>query len=180
MKQELIFIPLSNIESFPKPVRTVEGFDVVKIKGNGDVIHGFCCKQIEAVRYLISYDRKGMGYKQHFVVKFHGSQQEFIHLIRSINNSYKAEYIILMSEVDELAPIFYRCKKRPYLIIGDCSDGCVLFLDSINLMQMSFRLTFERVRVPFPYYDGPVEVTNCTMQSLMKHLYGEAKEIERR
>jgi hypothetical protein len=120
-----------------------------------------------------------MGFKQHLVVKFHGSQQEFIHLIRTINNSYKAEYVILMSEADELAPILYRCRKRPYLIIGDCSDGFGLFLDSIDLMQMSFRLTFERVRVPFPYYDGPVEVTDCTEQELVKHLYGEAKEIEK-
>jgi len=167
MEQQLIFIPLRNIESFPKPVKTVEDFDVVKIKGKDDVIHGVCCKQIEAVRYLFSYDQKGMGFKQHLVVKFHGSQQQFMHLIRTINNSYKAEYVILMSEADELAPILYRCRKRPYLIIGDCSDGFGLFLDSIDLMQMSFRLTFERVRVPFPYYDGPVEVTDCTMQELI-------------
>lgn len=172
LARQAIFIPLSNIESFPKPERTKEDYDAVRLKGKGGVLRGFCCKHLEAGDYSYCPDRLGLGFSQSLAIEYHGDAEDFIDLLRTINN-IQADFIVFVAGTTLLYPIRYRCKHRPFLILGDCTAMTTLSLGTLESNKMSFVLEADRVRVPYPYYDGTVEVIDCTTRELMEHLNGK-------
>lgn len=169
MTQQTIFIPLSNIEYFPKPQRTKEDYDAVRLKGKGGVLRGFRCQQLEAGNYSWRPNISGLGFRQSLIIGFHGPLEDYVGLFRTINNT-QVGFIVFVAGFNFPALLYSRCKHRPFLILGDCTAMIMLSPGTLPSGQMSFVLEYDRVRVQYPYYDGTVDVTDCTARELVEHI----------
>ena len=154
-----IFVPLDEIEQFPDPMEMPDDAGRLALKAKGSVLHGFRCKDITSV-CLWSSNGVWKGFKRSLLCRYDGSMPHFNFMLRAMNNWEDGHnYIVLLPREDGL-----------YVVFGN-SFGELTLADS-NTERQAFTLECPYQLVPFPYYDGTVEVIDCTGPELMKHLYG--------
>ena len=97
------------------------------------------------------------GFSQTLTCRFYGSEPHFNHMMRFMSNR-KAEYIILLPR-----------DKKPYLVIGAGRGEIEIATRSAE--HQTFVMECPYSYVPLPYYDGPIDIVDCTEPELMKEIY---------
>lgn len=155
--QHPIFVSTYDICNFGEPDTSVETAGRIDITGlYGKTLKGYRCCGIEAVYQWCPNGRR-KGFSQELMCRFEGSEQHFNHMIRFMNNR-EAEYIILL-----LQP------NNSYLVIG--SRACDIEIASRSFDHHTFAMECDYSCFPRPYYDGPLNIVDCTEPELMKAIY---------
>lgn len=157
MEQQPIFIPLENIETFPEAATDPEDSGHIELTGKEGILRGFRCKDITA-EYSWNPNGALKGYCQTLMCRFSGSEPNFNYMARIMGNC-EIRYILLLPR-----------DNKPYVIVGNKYDGLDFAIRTVEHQTWAMECPYWLV--PFPYYDGPVEVTDCTGPELMEHLYG--------
>ena len=159
MEQIPIFIPLDEIADYPDPMEMPDDAGRLALKAKGDTLHGYRCKDITS-EYMWNRNGDGLGFEQTLMCRFAGSVANFNFMLRFMNNKCAGEhrYVALLQR-----------ENCPYCVFGN-SFSEIDIADS-RVEHLTFVLNCTYQVVPFPYYDGPVEVTDCTGPELMDVLY---------
>lgn len=89
--------------------------------------------------------------------RFYGSEPHFNHMMRFMCRR-NAEYVMLLPR-----------HKKPYLVVGNGAGGIEIAPRSVE--HQTFVTECPYSYVPMPYYDGPLDITDCTEPELMKEIY---------
>ena len=146
-----------DIKNFSEPDTDIDNCGRVDITGlHSETFKGYRCCGIEAM-YQWSPNGRGKGFSQELTCRFEGSEQHFNHMMRFLNNR-EAEYIILL-----LQP------NGSYLVIGNPDCGIEIAPRSVEHHNFGMKCDFSYV--PRPYYEGPLNIVDCTEPELMKAIY---------
>ena len=156
MEQNPIFIPLDGIETFPEPAWTPS--DAGRIDLEPKPLHGYRCKDIVS-EYMWHPNGPGKGFTQQLLCRHDGPDPQFNYMRRQLQN-HEPRFIVLQPR-----------PQKPYVVVG------TLAYDDIELEPKAVEYqTFVMQCVyclnPFPFYDGPVNVTDVTVLELMDALFG--------
>ena len=154
--QSPVFVSTYRIMNYDGPDVEEDTYGRMTFKGYcGETLKGYRCNDIEAF-YMWTPNGPNKGFLQTLICRFKGSESHFNYLIRLMQNR-NAEFIILLPR-----------KDKPYIVIDNQHGGINLDIRSVE--HQTFALTSTAI-MPFPYYDGPIEIEDCTERELTKELY---------
>lgn len=159
-----IFIPLDEILSFPDPMEMPDNAGRLELKAKNEKLHGYRCTNITSVCHWNS-NGAYKGFARTLVCHYNGSMANFNFMLRAMNNVLDEHNYIVLLQRD----------GGPYVVFGNSFKDITLGSNRVD--NQTFELECAYHLVPFPYYDGPVEVTDCTSPELMGHLYGVKLEM---
>lgn len=152
-----VFVCNLDIAKFDGPDTDSEHEGRMTIRGlRGEPLKGYRCHSITAYHQWSS-NGKCKGFECELVCKFDGSMPQFNHLMRIMNNR-EAEYIILLPR-----------KDKSYIVIG--SGTCDIELVNHTTEHQAFILGVCYNHVPIAYYDGDLDITDCTEKELLQMIY---------
>lgn len=151
-----VFVPLEGV-SFEGPDTDEEHCGRMIIKRlDGEPLKGYRCNEIYSW-FMWEPNGPNKGYSHILVCIFSGSEPNFNHMMRLMLN-FEKEYIILLPR-----------KDKPYLVFGNKMYDIEIEIKSSG--SKSFTLMHNVNYVPFAYYEGELQVVDCTEPELMKALY---------
>lgn len=152
-----VFVSKYDIVNIGEPETLADDAGRIDITAlHGKTLLGYRCEDIKAM-YQWSPNGKGKGFSQTLMCRFYGSEPHFNHMMRFMNNR-AAEYIILLPR-----------DKKPYLVIG--SGRGEIEIATRGVEHQTFVMECGYSYVPMPYYDGPIDIMDCTEPELMKVIY---------
>ena len=152
-----IFVSTYGIAHLEDPDTDAENAGHVNITAlHGETLHGYRCEDIKAMHQW-SPNGKGKGFTQTLMCRFCGSEPHFNHMMRFMSKR-EAEYIILLPR-----------DKKPYLVIGAGRGEIEIATRSVE--HQTFVMEYPYSYVPLPYYDGPIDIVDCTEPELMEEMY---------
>ena len=159
MEQIPIFIPLSEIAAFPDPTAMPDDAGRLALKAKGDTLHGYRCKDIKS-EYMWNPNGTGKGFTQTLMCRFAGSMANFNYMLRFMCNRFAGEhcYVVLLPRED-----------GTYCVFCNCFHDIDISANRVEHQTFVLECAFQVV--PFPYYNGPVNVTDCTGPELIDVLY---------
>lgn len=159
MEQTPIFIPLSEIAAYPDPMEMPDNAGRLALKAKGDTLHGYRCKDITS-EYMWNPNGTGKGFTQTLMCRFAGSMANFNYMLRFIGNRFAGEhrYVVLLPRED-----------GTYCVFGNSFHDIDIADNRVEHQTFVLECAFQVV--PFPYYNGPVDVTDCTGPELIDMLY---------
>lgn len=123
---------------------------------HGETLRGYQCPDINAF-YQWEPNGTGKGFTQSLICRFHGSEQHFNHMLRFMCRR-EAEYVILLPR-----------PKKPFLFVdGSMTD---IEIERRSVDHQTFVMKCGYCIMPLPYYDGPIDIEDCTEPELMKKIY---------
>ena len=123
---------------------------------HGETPKGYRCPDIEAF-YMWEPNGPGKGFTQSLTCRFHGSEPHFNHMLRFMCRR-KAEYVILLPR-----------PKKPFLFVGGSMTD--IEIEGRSVEHQTFVMKYGCCIEPLPYYDGPLDIEDCTEPELMKKIY---------
>lgn len=156
-----IFIPLDEIAEFPEPMEMPDDAGRLALKAKGDTLHGYRCKDITS-EYMWNRNGCGKGFEQTLMCRYAGSMANFNFMMRRMNNKFQEEHCFIV-----LLPR----ENGPYCVFGNRFREIDIADSRVEHQTLVLKNQFQVV--PFPYYDGPVCITDVTAPQLMEHLYGK-------
>ena len=155
--QSPIFVSTYGIAHLEDPNTDAENAGRVNITTlHGKPLYGFRCEDIKAM-YKWTPNSRCKGFTQTLMCRFYGSEPHFNHMMRFMC-CRKAEYIILLPRV-----------RGPYLVIGYGRSEIEIATCSVE--HQTFVMECPHSYVPLPYYDGQIDIEDCTEPELMKAIY---------
>ena len=155
--QSPIFVSTYDICHLGDPETNADNAGCIAITGlHGETLQGYRCEDIKAI-YQWNPNGRGKGFSQMLMCRFEGSEPHFNHMMRLMCRR-KAEYIILLPR-----------DKEPYLVVGN--DNCDIEIAGNSVDHQKFMMECNYSYVPLPYYDGPLNIEDCTEPELMKAIY---------
>ena len=155
--QSPIFISTYGIAHLEDPNTDAENAGRITITAlHGETLQGYRCEDIKA---MYQWAPNGMckGFSQELMCRFYGSEPHFNHMMRFMCFR-EAEYIMLLPR-----------DKKPYLVIGAGRGDIEIAQRSVE--HQTFVVECPYSYVPLPYYDGPIDIKDCTELELMKAIY---------
>lgn len=159
MEQSPIFVLLSDIAEYPDPMRDPEYEGRIDFKPS--TLTGYRCSEIEA---MYNWEPNGpmKGFRQTLMCRFKGRVPHFNYMARITMNS-EAKYNVLLPQND-----------GTFLVVGNRWSELEMDLRSVE--HQTFVLECAYGYAPLPYFDGKVNVIDCTAPELMERLYGIEKK----
>lgn len=156
--QSPVFVSMYGISTFDGPDTDADHTGRMTIKGlHGETLRGYRCQDIKAM-YQWTPNGKGKGFTHTLMCRFEGGEPHFNHMIRFMCNR-AAEYVVLLPR-----------QKKPYLVIGYGNTNEIEIAQR-SVEHQTFVMEFPAGRVPFPYYEGPLSIEDCTEPELMEQIY---------
>lgn len=153
-----VFVSMYDIGHLGEPETIADNAGRIDITGlHGKTLQGYRCEDIKAM-YQWCPNGKGVGFTQTLMCRFYGSEPHFNHMMRFMCSNRDTEYIILLPR-----------DKKPYLVIGN--SGYDIEIATRSVEHKTFVMEHCYVYVPMPYYDGPIDIVDCTEPELMKAIY---------
>ena len=155
--QSPIFVSTYGIAHLEDPNTDAENAGRVNITTlHGKPLYGFRCEDIKAM-YQWTPNGRCKGFSQTLMCRFYGSEPHFNHMMRFMC-CREAEYIMLLPR-----------DKKPYLVIGAGRGDFEIAQRSVE--YQTFVMECPHSYVPLPYYDGPIDIKDCTEPELMNAIY---------
>lgn len=152
-----VFVSKYELAGFDGPDTAPETTGRITLRRlHGGPVKGYRCKDIEAF-YQWTPNGMGKGFTQTLMCRFSGSEPEFNHMMRFLLNR-QPEFIILLPR-----------KNRPCIVVGN--DDYEIEVATRSVEHQTFVLENAYGYVPFAYYDGELEVVDCTEYELIEPLY---------
>lgn len=152
-----VFVSKYDIVNIGEPETLADDAGRIDITAlHGKTLLGYRCEDIKAM-YQWSPNGKGNGFSQTLMCRFYGSEPHFNHMMRFMCRR-DAEYAILLPRY-----------KAPYLVIG---AGCgEIEIAQRSVEHQTFVMECGCSYVPLPYYNGQIDIEDCTEPELMKAIY---------
>lgn len=155
--QSPVFVSMYDIANIGEPETDADNAGRIAITAlHGGMLKGYRCEDIKAM-YQWTPNGRGKGFSQTLMCRFEGSEPHFNHMMRFMCRR-ETEYIILLPR-----------DKEPYLVIGNGGNWIDIAQRSVE--HQTFVMECGYSYVPLPYYDGPIDIKNCTEPELMKAIY---------
>lgn len=155
--QSPVFVSTYDIAHLEDPDTDAENAGRITITAlHGEALRGYRCEDIKAM-YQWTPNGRRKGFLQTLMCRFYGSEPHFNHMMRFMGNR-EAEYIILSPR-----------DKKPYLVIGPGRGEIEIATRSVE--HQTFVMECGYSYIPMPYYDGPIDIMDCTEPELMKAIY---------
>lgn len=152
-----IFVSMYGLGGYDGPDTDPESVGRITLRGlHGETVKGYQCKDIEAF-YQWTPNGPGKGFMGQLMCRFKGSEPHFNHMLRFMQNR-EAEHFILLPR-----------KNKPYIVIGSGRDD--IEIDTRSVEHQTFVLQHAYGIAPFQYYDGDLNVVDCTEYELIENLY---------
>ncbi len=152
-----VFVSMYDIANIGEPETLADDAGRIDITAlHGKTLRGYRCEDIKAM-YKWCPNGRGKGFTQTLMCRFYGSDPHFNHMMRFMCRR-DAEYAILLPRYN-----------APYLVIGDGSGKIEIATRSVE--HKTFVMECGYSHVPLPYYDGPLDIEDCTEPELMKVIY---------
>ena len=152
-----VFVPVYGVAELDYPATDTENAGRINITAlHGEPLQGYRCEDIKAM-YQWSPNGMGKGFSQTLISRFYGSEPHFNHMMRFMS-SREVEYIILLPR-----------DKKPYLVIGTGRGEIEIATRSVE--HQTFVMECPYNYVPLPYYDGLIDIVDCTEPELIKEIY---------
>lgn len=163
MAENPIFIPLNEIASIGHPDTTPYRSGLVDIKRKNRQLNGYVDNCLTA-EYMWESNGPGRGFTQTLACRYDAVFSHFNHLLRTLQNKHSS-FVILLPKGDF------------YIVVGWHFDDIGVKASSVR--DQSFMLTCDYALVPFPYYDGIVNIHDCDAAELTDRLYTWVEEEEK-
>ena len=155
--QSPVFVSMHDICHIEEPETTADNAGRITMTGlHGDTLRGYRCEDIKAM-YQWTPNGRCKGFSQELMCRFYGSDPHFNHMMRFMC-CREAEYIMLLPR-----------DKKPYLVIGAGRGDFEIAQRSVE--YQTFVMECPHSYVPLPYYDGPIDIKDCTEPELMNAIY---------
>lgn len=152
-----VFLSMYGIGHFGEPETLADNAGRIAITGlHGATLQGYRCEDIKAT-YQWCPNGRGKGFTQTLMCRFDGSEPHFNHMMRFMC-SRDPEYIIMLPR-----------DKEPYLVLGNSYGDIEIAARSVE--HRTFVIEYGYALVPFLFYDGPLDIKDCTEPELMKAIY---------
>lgn len=153
-----VFVSMYGIANIGEPETFADNAGRIDIRAlHGGTLQGCRCKDIKAI-YQWTPNGRGKGFSQTLMCRFEGSEPHFNHMMRFMCSLREAEYIILLPR-----------DKEPYLVVGNGEYEIEIATRSVE--HQTFVMEYDYTHVPLPYYEGPLDIRDCTEPELMKAIY---------
>lgn len=155
--QSPVFVSAYDIAHYDGPETEPDNAGLMTITAlHGETPKGYRCPDIEAF-YMWEPNGPGKGFTQSLICRFHGSEPHFNHMLRFMCRR-KAEYVILLPR-----------PKKPFLFVGGSMTD--IGIERRRVEHQTFVMKYGCCIEPLPYYDGPLDIDDCTEPELMKKIY---------
>ena len=155
--QSPVFVSAYDIAHYDGPETEPDNAGLMTITAlHGETPKGYRCPDIVAF-YMWDSNGPGKGFTQSMICRFHGSEPHFNHMLRFMCNR-NAEYVILLPR-----------PKKPFLFVGGSMTDIEIERRSVE--HQTFVMKYGYCIDPLPYYDGPLDIEDCTEPELMKKIY---------
>lgn len=155
--QSPVFVSIYEIAHLGEPDTDADNAGRIAITAlHGGTLQGYRCEDIKAT-YRWSPNGRGKGFSQELMCRFEGGEPHFNHMMRFMCR--RATECIILQPRD----------KEPYLVIGNGGNWIEIATRSVE--HQTFVMECPYSYVPLPYYDGPLDIKDCTEPELMKAIY---------
>lgn len=152
-----VFVSKYDLAGYDGPDTEKETTGRVTFRGlYGEPVKGYRCKNVKAF-YQWAPNGPNKGFSQTLICHFSGSEPEFNHMMRFLQNRHPEFFVFLPRE------------NKPYVVVGN--DDCEIEVVTHSTENQTFILENAYNYVPFPYYDGELQVIDCTEYELIEVLY---------
>lgn len=152
-----VFVSKYDLAGYDGPDTAPETTGRMTFKGlHGEPLKGYRCKDIEAF-YQWMPNGPGRGFKHELMCRFTGSEPQFNHMMRFLQNRQPEHFVL------------WPRKNKPYVVVGN--DFERIEVDTRSVEHQTFVLQHIYGIAPFQYYEGDLQVVDCTEYELMEKLY---------
>ena len=152
-----VFVSKYDLAGYDGPDTEPETTGRMTFRGlHGEPVKGYRCQDIEAF-YQWTPNGPGKGWTHELMCRFTGGEPQFNHMMRFLQNR-EPEYFVLWPR-----------KDKPYVVVGNEYHDIEIANRSVE--HQTFVLQHVYGLAPFQYYEGELQVVDCTEYELMEKLY---------